>query len=270
MSLPIEDFQFITQIIKKKSGIFLAPEKDYLVSSRLLPVARKNSFVDVKELIANVRNTNNKVLITEIIEAITTNESLFFRDIKTFDFIKRNVIETIASSVPEKKHFRIWSAACSTGQEPYSLAMSILDNTQWNNKYTFEIIATDISQPVLNKALEGVYSQFEVQRGLPIALLLKHFVQQEGNWKIKDNIKSMVNFSKINLIEDFVNLGMFDIILCRNVMIYFDAETKAKILDNISKLMYNNSYLIIGASETLMGNEKFQQINDALGFYKLK
>jgi chemotaxis protein methyltransferase CheR len=269
MSLSVDDFQFVSNLVKKRSGIFLSSDKAYLVDSRLLPIARKNSFTDVKDFIAKIKQNNDEKFISEVIEAMTTNESSFFRDIKPFEYFKTNAIPKMISLLPEKKHFRIWSSACSTGQEAYSLAITISENPAWS-KYTFEIVATDIAQHVIDKALSGTYSQFEVQRGLPIGLLLKYFTQDGENWKISERVKSMVSFSKLNLIEDFTSLGKFDLIFCRNVLIYFEIETKMKILHNFSKMMDPHSNLVVGCSETIIGIDRFQAIKEAIGFYTLK
>jgi chemotaxis protein methyltransferase CheR len=164
---------------------------------------------------------------------------------------------------PTQSNFRIWSAACSTGQEPYSLAMTILENLEWSYKYKFEIIASDLSSKVLNKAISGTYSQFEVQRGMPISMLLKYFKQEGEDWIINDKVKAMVNYKKINLMENFSEVGLFDVVFCRNVLLYFETETKIKILHKISKILNPNGVLILGGSEVINTTDLFTLINNS-------
>jgi chemotaxis protein methyltransferase CheR len=171
---------------------------------------------------------------------------------------------------PEQKDFKIWSSACATGQEPFSLAMTILDNPEWAYKYKFEINATDLSTKVLEKAAAGTYSQFEVQRGVPISSLLKHFKQDGENWIINDKVKDMVKFSKVNLIESLLSLGNFDVIFCRNVLIYFETETVVKILHQFSKILNPNGVLVIGGTENIIASDLFVALEDTTNAYVLK
>ncbi|MFN7039036.1 MAG: CheR family methyltransferase [Alphaproteobacteria bacterium] len=269
MDLSTSDFDFISKLIKQRSGIALTKEKQYLIDSRLIPIAKKLGLNEVVDLIAKLKSINDEALINEVVETMTTNESSFMRDIKPFEQMKSIVIPYIKSQAPDKKSFRIWSAACSNGQEPYSVAMSLKEAPGFGN-YKFEIFASDLTTHVLEKAKSGIYTQFEVQRGLPITLLLKYFEQHGDNWKIKDEIKSMVEFQKINLIENFDRLGKFDIILCRNVLIYFDSATKLQILNNFTKLMNPYSVLMLGCTENILGMEnKFKFIKDSASIFTL-
>ncbi|AIL65651.1 Chemotaxis protein methyltransferase [Rickettsiales bacterium Ac37b] len=269
MDLSTEDFDFITKLIKKRSGIALSEDKKYLVDSRLLNIVRNLNFSNLHDLINKIRINKDEGLITEVINAITTNETSFFRDIKPFEQIQTIVIPRLISMNPEKKLFRIWSAACSTGQEPYSVAMNIIENKTLSS-YKFEIIATDISTTVLEKAKAGTYSQFEVQRGLPITLLIKYFNQNGDSWILDEKIRSMVTFKHLNLLEDSSSLGMFDIILCRNTLIYFETETRNTVLTMISKQLNRNGVLILGSTENTLGLEQnFVPLKETVAMFTL-
>ncbi len=269
MGLTLDEFTFVSNLVKKKSGIHLLQDKTYLVESRLMPLAKKFSCADVSELVQKMQSTNDEEMISVAIEAMTTNESLFFRDVKPFEQFKKVMMPRLFEKNPEQVNFKIWSAACSTGQEPYSLAMTILENAEWAHKYKFEIVASDLSSKVLEKAVSGCYSQFEVQRGVPISLLLKYFKQNGEDWHINDKVKEMVKFHKQNLIESFIGLGSFDLILCRNVLIYFETETVVKILHQFSKVLNPNGILVIGGSECITGNELYSVLENCPYAYVL-
>lgn len=271
MTLSTVDFSYIAGLVKKGSGIFLPPDKYYLVESRLFPLIKKFGCADISELVSKSRTGPDAALLVDvIIESMTTNESSFFRDGRPFEQLKKIMVPTILSANPEQTDFKIWSAACSTGQEAYSIAMTILENREWQNKYKFSIDASDISQRVLDKASSGVYSQFEAQRGIPITMLLKYFKQEGENWTVVDKIRSMVTFSKINLTEPFVNRGPYDIVFCRNVLIYFENETKVRVLHQISKALKPNGMLVVGGTEAVMNTDLFTMLGDNLGVYVLK
>ncbi|MFV9875730.1 MAG: protein-glutamate O-methyltransferase CheR [Rickettsiales endosymbiont of Dermacentor nuttalli] len=269
MDLSTEDFDFIIKLIKKRSGIALSEDKKYLVDSRLLNIVRNLNFSNLRELINKIRVNKDEELITETINAITTNETSFFRDIKPFEQLRTIVMPRLIAMNPEQKQFRIWSAACSTGQEPYSVAMNILENKTLFS-YKFEIVATDISTAVLEKAKTGTYSQFEVQRGLPITLLIKYFNQNGDAWVLDKKVRSMVTYKHKNLLDDSSNLGMFDIILCRNTLIYFDTDTRNAVLTMLSKQLNPNGVLILGCTENTLGLEQnFVPLKDTVAMYIL-
>lgn len=251
MALHNNDFQYLSDLIKNNSGITITPDKEYLLESRLVPIATKYNLSNLSELVSYCRENSDKTIFEEIVEAMTTNESLFFRDIKPFDALKELIIPRIIGKCPDKRHIKIWSAACSTGQEPYSIAMTILEDPLFAS-LTFEILATDIDKNVLDKAREGRYSQFEVQRGVPINLLIKYFTQDEEHWFVKDILKEKVTFEKFNLLDKPSFVSKFDIIFCRNVLIYFDQETKTNIILNMQSMMEKHSALILGSSENIM------------------
>lgn len=262
-----EDFQFLAAEIKKRSGLTLSEDKSYLLETRLLPVARQHGFEDVSELTVKLRESRNEKVLQEVTEAMTTNESSFFRDKKPFDQLRDVVVPRLLENCGGKKSFRIWSAACSTGQEPYSVLMTLMEDDRlqgWN----YEIVATDLSESVLQKAVKGVYSQFEVQRGLPIQLLMKYFDQDGEQWKIKPELPPKIRFQPLNLLEDFSSLGMFDVILCRNVLIYFDQETKQGVLERIAKRLNLGGVFYLGSTETTLGiTDAFKPLDNERGLY---
>lgn len=270
MSLTLDEFNFVANFVKKDSGIHLLHDKIYLVESRLIPLVKKFSCVDASELVKKIQSNYNSEIMHAIIEAMTTNESLFFRDIKPFEQFKKVIMPRLFEKSPDQRSFRIWSAACSSGQEPYSLAMTILENLEWSYKYRFDIVASDLSNKVLEKAISGVYSQFEVQRGVPITLLLKYFKQDGDDWHINEKVKQLIKFHKQNLIENFLSLGTFDIIFCRNVLIYFEVDTVVKILYQFSKSLNPNGVLVVGGSESIMGTDIYKALEDCPYAYILK
>jgi chemotaxis protein methyltransferase CheR len=199
---------------------------------------------------------------------MTTNESMFYRDTKPFEHLTKVMIPALKAK--GRTSIRIWSAACSTGQEAYSTAMSLLEMGPVNG-VQFEIIATDINEKVIDRAKQGLFTQFEVQRGLPIAMLMKYFVQKPGNtWEIKDTLKSYIRFQKLNLLDSYMGLGKFDIIFCRNVLIYFDDKGKAQVLDKLAGILNPPGFLMLGAAETIMNlSSKYKLMDDHRGLYTL-
>ncbi len=218
------EFKFLCDLLKKHSGLALTPDKEYLLESRLQPIARSHGLHGMSALVAALQGAPNPKLLTEVIEAMTTNESLFFRDNKPFDQMKKTLFPALREQAKLLKSLRIWSAAASTGQEPYSVAITLLEEAA-SAGWRHEIIGTDIAQKVIDRAKAGIYSQFEVQRGLPIKVLMKYFKQlPDTTWQIKDDLRAMVDFRTHNLLESFTSLGVFHLILCRNVLIYFNEE----------------------------------------------
>jgi len=266
----IKDFEFIADMLYKRSGLVLTQDKAYLLESRLNPVARKWEFKDIDELTAAVRKGTDTKLTEAVTEAMTTNESFFFRDQKPFDQFNNVVLPHMLEHRASTKKLRIWSAACSTGQEPYTLAMLLNEAKAKLAGWNIEIIATDLSKEVLDKAKEGLYSQFEVQRGLPINLLVKYFKQEGDRWQIDEALKKMVTYKYFNLLESPASLGRFDIVFCRNVLIYFDQETKGKVLSGIADGLAEDGFLYLGGAETVLGiSDRFQLIPGQRGVYGL-
>ena len=266
----LNDFDLISKILKKRSGLVLGQDKAYLLESRLNPVARKWQFKGFDDLADAIRTKKDEALIRDITEAMTTNESFFFRDNKPFDQFRDIVLPHLLEHRKTKRSIRIWSAACSSGQEPYSLSMILKEQAAKLAGWKVEIIATDLSTEILAKAREGLYSQFEVQRGLPINLLVKYFKQEGDRWQLDAGIRGMVRFREFNLLQSLTALGQFDVVFCRNVLIYFDQETKGKVLGNISKLMPEDGFLFLGGAETVLGvSEDFQLMSGQRGIYGL-
>lgn len=262
-----EDFAFVAKMLKERSGLIITPDKAYLLESRLTPIARKRGLKGLDELLAQLPR-GGEDLQREVTEAMTTNESFFFRDLKPFDQFKALVLPQLLQSRAAKKSFRIWSAACSSGQEAYSLAMILKEESAKLAGWKVEIVGTDISQEVLEKSRAGVYSQFEVQRGLPVQMLVKYFKKNNETWQIDQSLRSMVQFREYNLLHDLKPLGQFDVVFCRNVLIYFDQPTKGKVLENISKVVPDDGVLYLGGAETVLGiSDKFKPIPDQRGIY---
>lgn len=247
------DFEYLRTFLKVRSGLALPQEKRYLVESRLAAICRGFGVADLTELVRAIRGGRNLTLENAVIEAMTTNETFFFRDKGPFDLFKDVLLPRYLNARSNAKHLRIWCAAASTGQEPYSLAMLLEEAAPRLVGWKVDILATDISNDVLAKARAGLYNQFEVQRGLPIQLLLKHFTQVGDQWQISSKMRSKVEFRQLNLIKDFKHFGVFDIVYCRNVLIYFDSPTKGDVLKRISNVMAPDGSLILGAAETVLG-----------------
>jgi len=266
----VTDFELIAQLLKERSGLALNKEKAYLLESRLNPVARKWSFSGFDELAQAIRTKKDEALLIDVTEAMTTNESFFFRDQKPFDQFSSIVLPHLLEARAAKRSFRIWSAACSSGQEPYTLAMLLKEQAQVLAGWRVEIVATDLSNEILDKAKEGLYSQFEVQRGLPISLLVKYFSQVGDRWQIDDSLRSMVKFQKFNLLGDSSSLGKFDVVFCRNVLIYFDPPTKSKVLESIAEMLPPDGFLYLGGAETVLGtSDRFKIMQGHRGIYSL-
>lgn len=247
------DFDYLCSAVKERSGIVITPEKAYLVDNRLAPIARRTEHDDVAGLLATLRSKQEENLLRDVTDALTTNESFFFRDQKPFDAFRDLMLPQILETKAHTRSLRIWCAACSSGQEPYSLAMILRDHAAKIEGWKIDIVGTDISHTILERAKAGSYTQFEVQRGLPVKYLVQYFQKDNDLWTIADELKQMVNYKFFNLLEDPVGQGTFDIVFCRNVLIYFDPETKTKVLDGIAKSMLPAGFLTLGAAETIFG-----------------
>jgi chemotaxis protein methyltransferase CheR len=234
-----------------------------------MPVARKFGLASISNLCDRLKSDQHGQIADQIIEAMTTNESFFFRDKLPFEHFSQTMLPNMLNARARDKRLRIWSAAASTGQEPYTLAMCLKDADARLGGWRVEMIGTDLSSEVLEKAKAGLYSQFEVQRGLPINYLLKHFTQIGDMWQISSELRAMVQYKKLNLLENFSSLGSFDIVFCRNVLIYFDNDAKIDILNRIRKTMPDDGYLVLGAAETVVGlTEAFKPVPDRRGLYQ--
>ncbi len=262
------DYDFLRKLLKERSGLDLSAEKQYLVESRLLPLARKSGLEGISELVQKLRS-GAEALTSEVVEAMTTNETFFFRDKIPFDHLRETVLPSLLQARANRKSLRIWSAASSTGQEPYSIAMLLKEKEPALSGWRVEIVATDLSQGVLEKSRAGIFSQFEVQRGLPIQLLVKYFAQMGELWQLNADIRAMVAHRQLNLLQDFSHLGKFDVIFCRNVLIYFDQDTKAAILERLAKTIEPDGFLMLGAAETVVGiTDAFKPCAERRGLYQ--
>jgi chemotaxis protein methyltransferase CheR len=267
-----QDFAFLADLLKKRSGLTLSDDKAYLIESRLTPIARAQGLADISALCNHIRTHPKEVLLVEITEAMTTNESSFFRDIKPYELLRQKILPMLMEKIGAGRRIRIWSAACSSGQEPYSIAMCLEEDKAKMPGWSFEIVATDLAQKVVDKAKQGIYSQFEAQRGLPIQMLVKYFSSlPDTSWQIKDMVRNMVQFRTYNLLDDYGALGRFDLVFCRNVLIYFDDPIKAAITEKMSRLLMPHGILIIGSTESLVDPKGlFTPVEEFRGAYRLK
>lgn len=264
-----DDFKIYEKLLMDRSGLVVTPDKEYLLDSRLTPIAKQWGFENLDAMTQALKGSPDAKMITDIVEAMTTNETSFFRDSRPFDTFKEYALPYMQENRMTKR-LRIWCAAASSGQEPYSLAMILKDKSAELPGWNFDIKATDISNEILDQAREGFYSQFEVQRGLPIQMLMQHFTQDGDKWKINDDIKDMVKYEFFNLLDSMTNLGKYDIVFCRNVLIYFDAETKKQVIERIAAQMEKDAFLFLGGAETVIGlTDMFKPIPDRRGLYGL-
>ena len=262
-----EDLDFVAKVVRKRSGLVLGADKSYLVESRLAPIARREEFPSVDALLNSARMRPTEPLLWAITDALTTNETFFFRDKSPFEQFRDDVLPTLAASRGAGP-LRVWCAACSTGQEPYSLAMLMEEIGHRHPGLTLDVCASDISERVLEKAQAGLYTQFEVQRGLPITHLVKYFDKVEDNWQVKPKLRQQIRWRQFNLLDDMRPLGRFDVVYCRNVLIYFDPDTRRKVLEAIAGVMAEDGFLFLGAAETVMGvTEAFTPVVGKRGLY---
>ena len=262
------DYEYLRKLLKDHSGLDLSADKQYLIESRLLPLSRKCGIAGISELVQKMKG-GAATIVSQVVEAMTTNETFFFRDKIPFDHFRNSIMPEVLKARAARKSIRIWCAAGSTGQEPYSLAMCLKEMSAALAGWRVEIIATDLSQEVLEKSKSGMYSQFEVQRGLPIQLLVKYFKQSGELWQINADIRAMVQHRQLNLLHDFSQLGAFDVVFCRNVLIYFDQDTKINIFGRLAKTMEADGFLVLGAAETVVGlTDVFKPFPDKRGLYR--
>lgn len=246
------DINYIRDLVRCHSAIVLEPDKAYLIETRLAPLAQQAGFASLQELIAALRSNPANGLLPKVVEAITTHETSFFRDLHPFDTLKTQVLPDLLAKRRPDQNLTMWCAACSSGQEPFSIAMLLHESFPTLVRGRLRIIATDLSGAILARAREGLYSQIEVNRGLPAALLFKHFDKQGLHWRIKSDIRRMVEFQQSNLAEPWPPMPPMDMIFMRNVLIYFGLETKKSILAKIRTLLKPDGYLFLGTSETTL------------------
>jgi chemotaxis protein methyltransferase CheR len=266
-----DDFQFIGKLLMEHSAVVLEPGKEYLVETRLAPIVRKLELGSIADLAARLRRPDSNGLIRQIVEALVTNETLFFRDVHPFESLRKTVIPDLIRRRGSERALSIWCCASSTGQEPYSLALLLREHFPLLQTWKVSLLATDLSRDALARASDGKYSQIEVNRGLPAPLLVKYFQQQGTHWQLKEEIRRLVEFRELNLSQPWPFLPRMDLILNRNVMIYFDVATKKSILSRIARILRPDGYLLLGGSETTFNLEdSFRRVEDLkAGFYQL-
>ena len=246
-----DSMSFLRELVYRRSAIVLHPEKAYLFDSRLAPLAREVGLGSVDELVGKIRREHTGTpLVRRVIEAMTTNETLFFRDLHPFEALKTRILPEIIRARSARCSLRIWCAAASTGQEPYSIAMTVREHFPQLATWDVKVIASDINATVLGRAREGVFSQSEVNRGLPTPMLVKYFERQGADWGVKPEIKQMVRFIELNLLEAWTAIGPQDVVFMRNVLLYFDLETKRRLLARVHRLLPHDGFLVLGGAET--------------------
>jgi chemotaxis protein methyltransferase CheR len=270
MTAPLSPLAFDTlaNLLKTKSGLVIGKDKLYLLETRLSEIVKREKLADMNVLAERLRRPGSDALARDVVEAMTTNESFFFRDDKPFQHFRTQALPRLVAARPAGSTIRVWSAASSSGQEAYSLAMIVAESSTLLGGRKVEIFGTDIARDQLARAREGVYSQFEVQRGLPVQMLMKYFRKEDNNWRIADAIRAMAQFREFNLLSDLRLLGRFDIVFCRNVLIYFDQSTKTRVLEAVGGLMPPDGLLYLGGAETVLGiTSRFAPMPNERGVY---
>jgi chemotaxis protein methyltransferase CheR len=263
-------FQTFATLLKARSGLVIGPDKLYLLETRLAAILKREQLRDLAALADRLRGPAAEPLIREVVEAMTTNESFFFRDDKPFQHFRSQALPRLLASRSPGAPLRIWSAASSSGQEAYSLAMILFECRPIVGDRRFEIVGTDLAREQVTRAKDGLYTQFEVQRGLPVQMLMRHFRKEQNGWRINEAIRNMVQYREWNLLGDLRPLGQFDVVFCRNVLIYFDQPTKAKVLEAIAQRMPADGMLYLGGAETVLGiSSRFAPLATERGVYGL-
>jgi chemotaxis protein methyltransferase CheR len=267
-----EDFDYVRSFIRQESAIVLETGKEYLVESRLLTLAHREHFASLDDLFSRLRSTPQNGLHRKVLDAMTTNETSFFRDIHPFEALKKIVLPAIMARRAKERQVTFWCGAASTGQETYSVLMLIAEHFPELFNWNFKFIATDLSSQVIERARAGRFSQLEVNRGLPASLLVKYFSRQGEEWEIKEELRRRVEFRELNLIANWGSLPPVDLIFMRNVLIYFDIETKKSILAKARGLLRPEGYLLLGGAETTFNiDDGFDRtVCDKTTFHQLK
>jgi chemotaxis protein methyltransferase CheR len=265
-----QDFDFIRKLLRERSAIVLEDGKHYLVESRLAPLVREQKVDSIADLVRLLRAPLSMGLRQQVVEAMVTTETTFFRDVHPFEALRKAVIPDLVLKRRQERRLNIWCAACSTGQEPYSVALTLREHFPELRGWNVRILATDLSRGVLERARAGRYSQIEVNRGLPAALLVKYFGQHGTSWQLHDELRGMVEFQELNLAVAWPPMPRMDLIFLRNVMIYFEVETKKAILGRMANVLQTDGYLLLGGAETTFNlNDSFERLEQfKSGFYR--
>jgi chemotaxis protein methyltransferase CheR len=265
------DYAFVVKLLRERGAIALDAGKEYLVESRLAPVARRHGLGTVGEFIQRLRQPGSNGLTDELIEAMVTTETSFFRDVLPFEALRKTVLPELIVARQNEKCLKIWCAASSSGQEPYTIALILREFFPELRNWTVTFQATDISRDMLRRSREGRYSQVEVNRGLPVALLMKYFRQDGAYWQLRDDIREMIDFQPLNLAASWPPMPLFDLIFLRNVMIYFEVDTKKSILRRMTRVLRPDGYLVLGGAETTFSLDDSYGRVEALrsGYYRL-
>lgn len=272
MTISANDFQYISKLVQDLSAIVLEPGKEYLVESRIQPLAKKEGLDSIEDLVKQLRTAPQNGLRTKVVDAMTTNETSFFRDIHPFETLKKFVLPDLIKKREAAKELNIWCGASSSGQEPYTLAMVIRENFPQLQSWKIKYISSDISHEMLDRCKKGVFSQLEINRGLPAMLMVKHFERHGTEWQIKEDLRKMIDFRYMNLSENWSVMPKMDLVMLRNVLIYFDVDMKKNILNKIQKLLMPDGYLFLGAAETTLNlNESFERMDyKQSGCYRIR
>lgn len=272
MAIDTLDFEFVRSLVSKRSAIVLEPEKNYLVESRLLPLARREGLASVGELVSRMRSSGVNGLHQKVVEAMTTNETSFFRDHNPFEALRKVILPELFQKRTNHRQLRIWCGASSTGQEPYTIAMILREHFDAFKSWNVKILATDLSTEVLARAREARFSQLEVNRGLPAAMLVKYFQRQGTEWQLKDHVRQLVEFQPLNLIDPTWGIECADIVFLRNVLIYFDIATKKTILKKVRQVLKPDGYLLLGGAETTINlDDAFERVLiEQTGCYRIR
>jgi chemotaxis protein methyltransferase CheR len=260
VSISPSTFSFVSDLVRQQAAIVLSPGKEYLVESRLLPLARGAGLDDVGALVARLQRKPDDLLRRQIVEAMTTNETSFFRDRDPFNALTQVILPELRKLRSASRRINIWSAACSTGQEPYSIAMSVADHPLITADWRVDVLATDINNEILERARRARYSQLEVNRGLPAPMLVRHFERVETDWRVVAGVRKMVRFTPLNLAEHF-DLPAMDVVFLRNVLIYFESATKSEVLRRVRRILRPDGFLFLGGAETTLGlDDGFERV----------
>jgi chemotaxis protein methyltransferase CheR len=250
MTIGAGEFDYIRKLVRERSAIVLEPGKEYLAESRLMPVAREAGCESLEALVEKIRADRSGGLERRVIEAMTTNETTFFRDVHPFEALRSAVLPELLESRATERRLHIWCGASSSGQEPYSIAMVLRERWPVLGDWKIRVVASDLSREMLDRTREGRYSQLEVNRGLPAPMLVKWFEKQGTTWQVKPELRAMLELQEMNLAGPWPTLPTFDVVFMRNVLIYFDIETKQAILAKVRRLLRPDGWLFLGGAET--------------------